>query len=107
MTALAKSTEVLQRVGMPSILETIMLHKMKLRKKKEEKKENNTSHQLPKQENLGALYNFGLASEILSGISPGLPIVLKKFHCYLANLPHNFRNQSILITRERVIAMRA
>lgn len=54
MTALAKSTEVLQRVGMPSILETIMLHKMKLREKMEEKKENNTSHQLPKPEELGS-----------------------------------------------------
>lgn len=83
MTALAKSTEVLQHVGMPSILETIMLHKIKLRKKRERRKKTTHHTSFPNQ-NLGVLHSFVHASEILSRIGPGLPIALNKLQCYLA-----------------------
>lgn len=69
MTALAKSTEVLQRVGMPSILETIMLQKNKTGEKRKRRKRKKTTHHtnFPNQKNLGVLHSFVLASEILAG----------------------------------------
>lgn len=92
MTALAKSTEVLQHVGMPFILETIMLHKIKLRKKIRRRKKTTHHTSFPNQKNSGVLHRFLLASGISSRIGPGLSIALKKFQYYLASLTHNFRN---------------